>query len=86
MPRNMALVGKSHCAPVFRLRKRSPVVYDGVGKEPDLVVGAGSVKHDLRGAKFAATMNECDLGGKPREEERLFHGGVATADDGNLHA
>src|ERR1017187_9593935 len=25
MPRNMALVGKSHCSPVFKLRKRSPV-------------------------------------------------------------
>ena len=47
---------------------------------------AGAVEHDLRRAKFAAPMNEGDLGGEAREEERLFHGGVAAADHRDLLA
>ena len=40
----------------------------------------------LRGAEVFAAVDDRDLGGEAREEERLFHGGVAAADDGDLFA
>jgi hypothetical protein len=36
--------------------------------------------------KFSRAVDEGDFGGEAGEEERLFHGGVAAADDGDLLA
>ncbi len=55
-------------------------------QELDFVVLACAVEHDLGRAKFAAAMNERDFGGEAGEEQRLFHGGVAAANDRNLLA
>jgi hypothetical protein len=49
-------------------------------------VGDGALQHDARGAEVLAAVDEGDLGGEAGEEERLFHGGVAAADDGDLLA
>ena len=57
-----------------------------VGHEVDLLVLACAVEHDLRGAKFAAPVNEGDLGGEARQEQRLFHGRVAAADHRDFFA
>lgn len=50
----------------------------------DLVVGQDSTDHDLRGTKLLAPMHDCHLGGETSQKQRLFHGRVATADDGDL--
>src|SRR5215469_63293 len=44
-------------------------VFDnGVGKKRNFVVLPSTVEHDLRGAKFPATMDDGDLSGKARKE------------------
>jgi hypothetical protein len=58
----------------------------GVGEELDVGVGHGAVEHDLRGAEFFGAVDQRDFCGEAGEEERLFHGGVAAADDGDLFA
>ena len=56
----------------------------GVGAEMDLGVGHGPIQHDFRGAELLAAVQQGDLSREPGEEERLFHGGVAAPDDGDL--
>ena len=46
----------------------------------------GAVEHDLAGAEVFGAVDEGDFGGKASEEESLFHGGVAAADDCDLLA
>ena len=58
----------------------------GVGEELDLRVGDGAVEHDARGAELLAAVDERDFAGEAGKEERLFHGGVAAADDSDLFA
>ena len=57
---------------------------DDVGAEFDVGVGHGAVEHDARGAEVLAAVEEGDLGGEAGEEEGFFHGGVASADDGDF--
>ena len=59
---------------------------DGVGAELDLGVLFGAVVHDGRGAEFISAVDQGDFGGEAGEEEGLFHGGVAAADDGDFLA
>jgi hypothetical protein len=54
------------------------------GEEFNLRVSHGAVEHDLRGAKFFSAINDGDFGREASEEESLFHGRVAAADDGDL--
>src|ERR1035438_1825307 len=70
----------------FLLSSVKHIVNHGVGQEFDFVVSAGAVEHDLRGAEFAATMYQRDLGSEAREEERFLHGGVTPADHRNVLA
>jgi hypothetical protein len=56
----------------------------GVGEELDIGVRDGAVEHDARRAEVLAAMDEGDLCSKAGEEERLFHGGIAAADDSDL--
>jgi hypothetical protein len=49
-------------------------------------MGDGALHHDAAGAEAVGAVDERDLGGEAGEEERLFHGGVAAADDGDLLA
>jgi len=60
--------------------------HGGVGEELDVGMGHGAVEHDLRGTELFGAVDEGDLGSKTREEDGLFHGGVAAADDGDLFA
>ena len=57
---------------------------EGIGAELDLFVGLGAFEHDGAGAELFGAVDERDLAGEAGEEESLFHGGVATADDGDL--
>ena len=57
---------------------------DGVRDELDLLVRARTVLHDLRGPELLAPVDERDLVGELRQEDRLLHGGVAAADDDDL--
>ena len=59
---------------------------DGVGAEFNVGVGDGTLEHDLRGAKGFAAMEQGDLGGEAGEEESFFHGGIASAYDGDVFA
>ena len=52
--------------------------------ELDLLVVAGAVEHDLRGPEVVAPVNQADLGGELRQEDRLLHRRVAAADDHDL--
>jgi len=58
----------------------------GVGHEGDSGVADGALQHDLGGAELLAPMQQRYLGGEAGEEERFFHGGIASADHGNLFA
>ena len=49
-------------------------------------MGRGALHHDAAGAEAVGAIDERDLGGEAGEEDRLFHGGVAAADDGDLLA
>src|SRR5688572_31869601 len=55
----------------------------GVPDEIDLGVREGFVLHDLRRAQRIAAVYDGDLRGELREVDRLFHRGIAAADDGN---
>ena len=46
----------------------------------------GALEHDAGGAEVFAAVDDGDFAGEACEEERLFHGGVAAADDGDLFA
>jgi hypothetical protein len=59
---------------------------DGVVEELDLRVCNGALQHDARGTEVFGAVDDGDLGGEAGEEDGLFHGGVATADDGDLLA
>ncbi len=78
---------------VFEAQALDVLVFDaenffdgGAGEELDVGVGHGAFEHDLRGAESLGAVDERDLGGEAGEEQGLFHGGVAAADDGNLFA
>ncbi len=96
MPRNIALVGKVpdfaglHIAQLqagdFFVVHVVNILDNGVGEECNFFVFLGALQHDLRGAETPAAMNDCDLGGEARQENRLFHGGIAAADHGNFLA
>jgi hypothetical protein len=58
----------------------------GAGEEFDLGVPHGAFEHDLGCAEFFGAVDERNFGGEAGEEESLFHGGVAAADDGDLFA
>ncbi len=49
-------------------------------------MGHGALHHDAAGAEAVGAVDERDFGGEAGEEERLLHGGVAAADDGDLLA
>src|SRR4051794_15610205 len=70
----------------FFLLDITHLIYDGVGKEFDLIVLLGTIEHDLGGTKGFAAVNDRDLRGKAREKKGFFHGRVAAADDGDLFA
>src|SRR5699024_2766139 len=55
-----------------------------VPSDLDLLVGHDSIDHDLRCPKLLTPMHDCHLGGEASQKQRLFHGRVATADDGDL--
>ena len=57
-----------------------------VGAQLDVGVGDGALQHDLRCAKGLAPVKQRYLGCEAGEEERLFHGRVAAAYDGDLFA
>ena len=57
---------------------------DGVHVQLDLGVGERAVLHDLAAAELIATVEQVDLRREPRQEDRLFQGRVAAADDGDL--
>ena len=59
---------------------------DRAGEELNAGVGDGALHHDAAGAEAVGAVDEGDLGGEAGEEERLLHGGVAAADDGDLLA
>ena len=59
---------------------------DDVGEDLDFGVGHGAVEHDAGGAEVLAAMEDGHLGAEAGEEERFFHGGVATADDRDFPA
>ena len=53
----------------------------------DLRVSFGALEHNgARSTKLVGPVDERDLGGEAGEEECLFHGGVAAADDGDRFA
>ena len=60
------------------------VVHGAVPDEVDLLVGQGAVRHDLRRLQGIAAVNNRYGLGELGEEEGLLHGGVTTADDGNV--
>lgn len=57
-----------------------------MGEEFDLLIGPGAFQHDVRSAIVVRPVQQVDLGGKPGEEEGLFHGRIAAADDSYLFA
>jgi hypothetical protein len=86
---NVLLVGDE----VFEAQALDVLFFDaenlfhrGAGQELNVGMGHGAVEHDLRGAELSGAVDEGDLGGEAGEEEGLFHGGVAAADDGDLLA
>jgi hypothetical protein len=58
-----------------------------VPQQPD-VSGSGALEefllHDLLGAQLVAAVHQRDFGAQVGQIERLFHGGVAAADHGDL--
>ena len=52
--------------------------------EGDLGVGEGPLLHDLGGPQLTPAVDDGDLVGEAGQEEGLFHGRVAPADDGDL--
>src|SRR5690606_30737930 len=54
-----------------------------VPDELDLVVRERALLHDLRGAQAVLAVDDIDLRREARQEGGLFHGGVASADDGD---
>src|SRR6185503_17810899 len=52
--------------------------------ELDFWIFEGAVLHDLRRAQLVAPVNQVYLGSELRQENRFFHCGIATADDGDL--
>ena len=85
---NTPVTGRVVSSPLTVLRTRSPgtlfVAFDlgndGVGQEADLLVAAGPVEHDLRGAELVATVHQRHAAGEPGQESGLFHRRVAAAD------
>ncbi len=59
---------------------------ESVVEELDLGVGDGALEHDARGAEVFGAVDDGDLGGETGEEDGFFHGGVSSADDGDLLA
>jgi len=57
----------------------------GIPDHFDLFMGGCAVSHDLGGAEGVAAVDEVDFAAEPREEEGLFGGAVASADDGDVH-
>ena len=55
-------------------------------EELNFLVLLGAIEHDLGSTELIAAMNQRHLGGEAGEEDRLFHGGVAAANHGNLLA
>src|SRR3954468_12211909 len=53
----------------FFLLDITHLIYDGVGKEFDLIVLLGTIEHDLGGTKGFAAVNDRDLRGKAREKK-----------------
>ena len=52
-----------------------------VQDELDLLVRAGAVDHDRRGAELLAAVDQDHLAGETGDEARLLHRGVAASDD-----
>ena len=48
----------------------------------DLFIRLGAVLHDLRGAQLIPPVDDVDFRGEARQEIRLFHGRIASADHG----
>jgi hypothetical protein len=55
-----------------------------VPQELDLLVGERALLHDLGGAQLVAAVDHGDGAGELGQEVRLFHRGVAAADDGDV--
>ena len=58
--------------------------HTGIPGEADLLVGEGTVLHDLRGAQFVAAVNDRHGLGELGQEQGLFESGIAPADDGDV--
>ena len=65
----------------FDLGVAEDLVDLGVEHEVELVVRLGAVDHDPRGAELVAPVDQVDVGGELRQEERLLERRVAAADD-----
>ncbi len=53
----------------------------GIPQDLDLAVRQNAILHDGRSPELAAAVNERHLGRELGQEQRLFHSGVAAADD-----
>ena len=83
------LGGTTHC--VFKNQRFSLLFakhldHFAVEVNLDLLVCLGACNHDLAGAEGVTTDEKVHLGGKARQEERLFKCGVATTNDCHLFA
>ena len=56
----------------------------GVPDEADLLVGQGTVRHDLGSPQRVAAVDDGDGLGELGQEQGLLHRGVAAADDGDV--
>ena len=70
----------------FLLFHAEDLFHDGVGQEFDLRMRHRAFQHDLAGAELRRAVDQVHLRGEARQEHRLFHGGVAAADDADVLA
>ena len=68
----------------FSLDNVVNILDDSVGKKMNFLVMLRTIEHDFGSPKLITTVNESHFAGKTSEEQRFFHGGVATADHGNF--
>jgi hypothetical protein len=55
-----------------------------IGQEVDPFVMLRPIEHYLRSSKSIAAVNHRNLRREAGEEQRLFHGGITSANDGNF--
>ncbi len=55
-----------------------------VPKDFDFGMLQGALGEDRSGPQFIPTVDDRDFGGKSGQKQGIFHGGIATTDDGDL--